>query len=112
MVHNTLKLNAHSKSILEEVPHKKKIVSHCVVRYEMGVTYVSYYTKKNGEKIESALDHIYTNDTKTFNNEYKLLNNGMSDHCPILCDMKLKKDKAQEKKRHLHIKTQLEDFQQ
>ena len=77
---------------------RREIAWRGLVQYQLGVTYVSYYTKSSGKKVESALDHIYTNDTKTFTNEFKLPNNGMSDHCPILCDMKLNKEKVQVKK--------------
>ena len=69
-----------------------------MVQYQLGATFLSYYTTNNGTKIESALDHIYTNDTGTFNSEYKLGNNGLSDHVPILCNMGLKKEKETGKK--------------
>ena len=35
---------------------------------DMGITFVSFYTLSNGEKVESALDHVYSNDDKVFKN--------------------------------------------
>merc|ERR1712113_68894 len=43
----------------------------------------------NGEKIRSALDHIYHNNKEVFSN-FRTIDNSMSDHIkPILCTIKL-----------------------
>ena len=59
-----------------------------LVQHDLGVTFVSFYTLPNGERVLSGLDHIYINDSKTFKNPMKLPR-GMSDHSPVMCDLSL-----------------------
>ena len=46
---------------------------------EMGTTYESFYTLKNGNKVKSALDHVYHTNNSIFK-ESRKLQNSMSDH--------------------------------
>ena len=66
---------------------------------DMGITFVSYYTLSNGEKVESALDHVYSNDDKVFkNNKDQKLPNRMSDHQAIFSEIQMMPGKEEKKK--------------
>ena len=56
---------------------------------ELGIAFISNYTK-NGEHIESGLDHIYHSSDDVFKNSRKIINR-MSDHYPILCTLQINK---------------------
>ena len=79
---------------------------------DMGITFVSFYTLSNGEKVESALDHVYSNDDKVFkNNKDQKLSNRMSDRQAIFSEIQMMQEKKGKDKTKLHHEKMLEKFQ-
>ena len=67
----------------------RSIIKENGLRYEfLGPTYFSSYVKQDGRTKESCLDHIYFTELSNFENPRKL-KNSISDHVPILIDIKI-----------------------
>ena len=67
----------------------RSIIKENGLSYEfLGPTYFSNYIKEDGRTKTSCLDHIYFTDHSNFKNPRKLTNS-LSDHVPILIDLKI-----------------------
>ena len=76
----------------------RSIIKENGLSYEfLGPTYFSNYVKNDGTTKESCLDHIYFTDHTNFKNPRKLMNS-VSDHVPILIDLKISTQEKQKQK--------------
>ena len=80
---------------------------------DMGITFVSFYTLSNGEKVESALDHVYSNDNKIFkNSKDQKLPNKMSDHQAIFSEIQMMQENEENKKPSYFMRRCWKNFNQ
>ena len=67
----------------------KNVLQRCeIVCMEVGVTYQADHMQKNGHIAESAIDHIYSSKSLESRVEIKKLQNGSSDHVPVVATVK------------------------
>ena len=77
---------------------RSNFTSNGLSQTDMGTTFVSFYTLSNGEKVKSALDHVYSNDEKIFkNNKDQKIPNSMSDHQAIFSEIRMMQGKEEKK---------------
>ena len=77
---------------------RSKFAQNGLTQTDMGITFMSFYTLSNGEKVQSALDHVYSNDEKVFkNSREQKLPNSLSDHLAIYSEFHMSQGKQEKK---------------
>ena len=82
--------NFKHKNVAEEI---KGSLAQCgMFNFPLGHTYQADRLSKNGETIESSLDHVYlSSNLEELTNTFKL-NNSSTDHVPKIVQLKQKKN--------------------
>ena len=77
---------------------RSKFAQNGLTQTDMGITFMSFYTLSNGEYVQSALDHVYSNDEKVFkNSREQKLPNSLSDHLAIYSEFHMSQGKQEKK---------------
>ena len=90
--------------------HWRIILKENGLMYEnIGVTFESFYTLQNGTKVKSALDHVYHTSNSIFK-ESRKIPNSLSDHCPVVLNIQLKPNKAEQAEKKFILKRSYKKF--
>ena len=80
------------------------------VSLDLGITYTADRLKDDGSELSSAIDHIYASTCLNQSIEVYKLENGATDHVPIVADLKLKAPKEKKPRPKSIRKRVMKDF--